>query len=509
MATSTAPRKGKRRQATAEQIAASKAKAEHARELGQQLLTNPEQVANLVKALLDHAVSARIASYSFKNQAQLFAQAEEAGIVLTDVAGYREWQERGRQVRRAPVSFRLVSYKGDGTTKEEREAEETNGENTERSRRFGTAVVFDISQTDPIEGAEQAEMERVVNPAETLYRSLVEQFERREITVTREAEAVDAEDTVNVHPELNPVDASLFLAHELAALLTAKDEPPAVAEADKELPPQPAETKGARAVNDPVLAILARAEVDGCHLRLVGQLDRKDYVAVNEVLENLGGKWSRKDKAHVFPSDPSDALARVLESGQAPRPARTIEGYVPTPAELADGVVYDYAGVQRLPAGARVLEPSAGDGALVRAVLAANPDVVVTAVEPNAERASLIGDDPRVTLVVDTMEAFSASTTERFDVVVMNPPFAMPGQPTVWIDHVKLAWELLAPGGRLVSIVPSGFTFRQDRRHAEVRELVDAHGGYEPLDPEAFKASGTSVNTVVVWAERAAAFVAA
>ena len=32
----------------------------------------------------------------------------------------------------------------------------------------------------------------------------------------------------------------------------------------------------------------------------LGQLDRKTYSAVNKCLEAIGGKWSRKEKGHIF-----------------------------------------------------------------------------------------------------------------------------------------------------------------------------------------------------------------
>jgi len=50
-----------------------------------------------------------------------------------------------------------------------------------------------------------------------------------------------------------------------------------------------------------VLAILSAADVDDTLLTMnSGQLDRKMYLAVNKVLEMMGGKWNRKQKGHVF-----------------------------------------------------------------------------------------------------------------------------------------------------------------------------------------------------------------
>jgi hypothetical protein len=57
-----------------------------------------------------------------------------------------------------------------------------------------------------------------------------------------------------------------------------------------------------------------------------------------------------------------------------------------------------------------------------------------------------------VTVVTTKFEDFARSNSDSFDQVVMNPPFAVPGNPTIWIDHVLLAEKLLKRGGHLVAI---------------------------------------------------------
>lgn len=253
--------------------------------------------------------------------------------------------------------------------------------------------------------------------------------------------------------------------------------------------------------------ILADAELsDGRFLRLPGHLSRDDYSAVNKVLQALGGTWSRTDKAHVFAQDPSAALATVLDSGEVPKPARTREGYVPTPPELAALVVREHTDIAALDA-PLVLEPSAGAGNLVTAVLAANPRASVIAVEPNADRAAPLRSWPAVALVTCTFEEYLATLSEPRDVVdavVMNPPFAVLGHPTIWIDHVHAAWDLVRPGGRLTAIVPAGYVFRTDRRHTELRDLIAPVGGHLELPDTAF---GTGIRTVLLRADKPRGYV--
>lgn len=251
-----------------------------------------------------------------------------------------------------------------------------------------------------------------------------------------------------------------------------------------------------------VRELIALGTMDGRTLRLEGQLDRAEYAAVDKVLRAAGGKWDRKARAHVFPGSPVDALGEFLGGGSAPKPARRTEGYVATPDRLAGEVV----DLLRLRPGMSVLEPSAGCGALLRAVLRTEPDITLTAVEPNADRVRPVARELGLTVFVQRFEDYAREqhhAGRRFDRVVMNPPFAIPGEPAVWIDHVRLAWSLLAPAGRLVSIVPAGFAYRKDDRHVAMRKLVAEHGGWSDIAPGAFRPSGTDVHAAVLWLDAA------
>lgn len=85
--------------------------------------------------------------YSFGNLLLIFMQCPEA----TMVAGYRAWQAKGRQVRKGERGLRII---GTGTVPVDQTDEET-GEVVEGRRRvFFPVSVFDVSQTDPIEGVE-------------------------------------------------------------------------------------------------------------------------------------------------------------------------------------------------------------------------------------------------------------------------------------------------------------------------------------------------------------------
>lgn len=256
-------------------------------------------------------------------------------------------------------------------------------------------------------------------------------------------------------------------------------------------------------VSTDVLAVLERCTFgDTCVFLPTdnGPLDRKLYVATDKVLKACGGKWNRGAKAHVFDSSARDRVELVLTTGEVQTSSDI--GFFPTPDPLAVQLV-EMAGVKR---GHRVLEPSAGTGNIVLAIQDAGG--IVTAVERDGghrvhlAQFVLKGHDVLVPECADFM-LFSLRGTGtpsrpsfKFDAVVMNPPFCKVGLGD-HLDHVRHAHSMLKPGGVLVSVLPTGVTFREDRRHREFREWVLERGTIEKLPEDSFRESGTSVRTCV------------
>jgi predicted RNA methylase len=244
-------------------------------------------------------------------------------------------------------------------------------------------------------------------------------------------------------------------------------------------------------VSTDVLAVLSSVQITGAQLTIVGQLDRKLYEKTNKVLEAAGGKWNRKAKAHVFDDDPSDLIDHVLLTG-AITSARDEFGFFPSPPEVVDAVI-ERAQLER---GHRVLEPSAGHGALAVGAAASGSQIYCIELLPRnvAVLRGLQEICPRIETVLEG-DFLSLKPERVYDRVVMNPPFARQAD----IRHVLHAHQWLKPGGLLVAVMAAGVTFRQDRLSSDFRALVDARGGsIDPLPEGAFKASGTSVRTVVV-----------
>lgn len=149
----------------------------------------------------------------------------------------------------------------------------------------------------------------------------------------------------------------------------------------------------------------------------------------------------------------------------------------------------------------RVLEPSAGDGAIVEALLASGKATQVTAVEVHPGRVATLRQrfmDPR--LHVLPANFLELQPTGDYDLVVMNPPFAG----THWMAHVVHAWEFLKPSGTLLAVLPATAEVGTSAKHAEFHAWIEARRGryssrpWTSLPPESFAASGTRVNTVIL-----------
>ena len=134
-----------------------------------------------------------------------------------------------------------------------------------------------------------------------------------------------------------------------------------------------------------VEAVLRQAVLMGNMLVLQGQLSRDLYVKTNKVLELVGFKWSKKFKGHVGEGDSMDRLKEALSGGTVVDEKATFQFYE-TPDDLADRMV-ELANIRE---GDRVLEPSAGKGALVHAIFRRHksfPRVFVCELEPKMRAA--------------------------------------------------------------------------------------------------------------------------
>jgi predicted RNA methylase len=181
-------------------------------------------------------------------------------------------------------------------------------------------------------------------------------------------------------------------------------------------------------------------------------------------------------------------------------------GFFPTPEPVAAKVCEEarlYRSEEDAPL--RILEPSAGTGALVTAAVKASGKVLpsVVAIEIHRERCETLARDPVYGRVV--CADFLQVTPDHiglYDRVIMNPPFDGGRD----IDHVRHAVKFLKPGGILVAIMSAGAEFRDDAKTVAFREMCEhmrpsayaCDRQWHDLPAGSFKEAGTNVNTCIV-----------
>ncbi len=228
-----------------------------------------------------------------------------------------------------------------------------------------------------------------------------------------------------------------------------------------------------------VIEILKGAEADGNKLRITQRLDRAMYQKVNKTIAGLGGKWSAKEKAHIFEKDIGEIIKEACASGEY-KDIKSDFQFFPTPAELARKVV----ALAEIKDGEQCLEPSAGRGAIAQFMPGCD------CIELNPDNAAYLKEHG-FNVVHDDFMTFEPK--KEYDVIVMNPPFNK-GQS---VRHVTKAIQMAKRC--VVAITDFGITYRNDRATAEFRELVKSHGGtIEPVEEGAFKESGTMIKTCIV-----------
>jgi methylase of polypeptide subunit release factors len=153
----------------------------------------------------------------------------------------------------------------------------------------------------------------------------------------------------------------------------------------------------------------------------------------------------------------------------------------PTPEPLAERMV----GMLQLHAHATVLEPSCGTGRLLAALAATCIPLDVDAVEI----AQPLVDDCAARFTgwkVTQGDFLTYRTLERYDRIIMNPPFRRGSD----IKHICHAAGLLNRGGKLVALCYNGA-----QQNAKLKPLCDS---WEVLQSGTFKSEGTSADVALL-----------
>ena len=190
--------------------------------------------------------------------------------------------------------------------------------------------------------------------------------------------------------------------------------------------------------------------------------DAKLFAEAQQVLEALGGVAHRNGKSYLFDYPANEVINEVILSGLLPD-QRSYQFY-PTPPAIAEAVIE----AARIGIGHRCLEPSAGQGGIARFM----PQQQTRCVEVSPLNCQVLCARGFETTQAD----FLSWRDGVFDRICMNPPFDRRRA----LAHLEHAASMLAPGGRLVCVLPASYKDKAllpELKTSWSRPYVDAFPG--------------------------------
>ena len=231
----------------------------------------------------------------------------------------------------------------------------------------------------------------------------------------------------------------------------------------------------------------------------------EEYLAARSVLIELIDSYRNADdeqRQHAAQQREAEKLERDLALLDIP-------GYFPTPDGVIEIMLEQWSmAYDRDPT--HVLDPSAGAGALIKAVADRFPGLKrIDAYEINHKLRNVLkkryGDEQRIHLIGDDfLEAEHGP--QGYNLILMNPPFGKGAE----LEHIRHAFEFLGAGnsvhgGLLISVAPTAVEYNSTKKYQAFREWLDEQGGWTvPLPEGSFLDSKrkTGVNTLLVVIQR-------
>jgi len=131
-----------------------------------------------------------------------------------------------------------------------------------------------------------------------------------------------------------------------------------------------------------------------------------------------------------------------------------------------------------------VLEPTAGEGALIKPILELKKDLTIEMVEmdkKNREHLNVLANSNKNSLkLLENYNFLTFVQSDRYDYIYMNPPFHLKQNENasqnrdIWdVDFIIRAFAMLKKGGELLAISGYHWTFANDKPSKDFRDFLD------------------------------------
>ncbi len=232
---------------------------------------------------------------------------------------------------------------------------------------------------------------------------------------------------------------------------------------------------------------VALMRIDGNKLLLpkTFRFNKQQYASVKSVLSTAGGAYNKN--TFVFKEDATVVYDRII-NGENFNLKKKFQ-FFGTPDNLADRLVK----LADIKDSDRILEPSAGQGSIIKAINRVLPKMMVECLELMPQNKLEL--ESINTAVIIGEDFLKHTENVLFDKIIANPPFSKNQD----IDHILHMHKLLNDGGRIVSIASKHWQTSENKKEKSFREWLSQNDAtlYELAGGE-FKESGTSIASVII-----------
>ena len=215
------------------------------------------------------------------------------------------------------------------------------------------------------------------------------------------------------------------------------------------------------------IRILQEGRIEENRFYLQSQLDRKQYLSINEILETIWLKWTKWKKAHIIDwftqEDLENAINDVIETWEVETLKETIKKFqfYPTPKEVAEYLVE----LAEINVNDILLEPSAWLWNIAEYFSKENKTILV---EFDENKFNYLREKFIPWCMVVCNDFLQENLWwNKIDKIIANPPFSKSQD----VKHILHMYELLNEWWRIVSVASSSIQTREWKLYDELRAL--------------------------------------
>lgn len=237
--------------------------------------------------------------------------------------------------------------------------------------------------------------------------------------------------------------------------------------------------------------VLQNCTVEGTVIKLPNtQLERKLYQEVAKSLELIGGKWKGgKTFGFVFETDPTDLLNQIANGEK--RNLKKEYQFFATPKALAEKLVQ----LAEINPYDTILEPSAGQGAIIRAINEVSTQVVDCFELMDVNVEILLRSKLHFCIVGRDFMNRNLSSNQKYTKIIANPPFTKNQD----IEHLLEMYSILDDKGTLVCVTSESWVDGSQAKQLQFKRwLKEVDAEVIDIPRGTFKESGTMVGGKIV-----------